>query len=174
MNFISILLVSLFSIGSFSNLNHTGETEEATFYIKKGFSKVNGQFNKIDYQISLDEKGYEAIYGTADIKTVTTGNATRDKHLQNKEWFDAANHPKITIQSKKIFRKKEGEYVGTFDIIIKGKTETKEIPFQVVDNGNGKLLKANFTLSIGAFDIGGGVVNWLVGDKVTINLNLSF
>lgn len=172
MKIISILLVTLFSIGNFTISDQTSKEGKVTFKIKKGFSTINGQFHKIDYSIALDKDGSGAISGTADISSVLAGNATRDTHLQNEAWFDANNHPKIAIQSKKIVRNKEGYYTGTFDIKIKGKTETKEIPFEVVTSGEGKLLKATFTLSLGTFDIGGGVVDLLVGDKVTVHIEL--
>lgn len=172
MKIISILFVALISAGNFTASPQAVKERKVTFKIKKGFSTINGQFSKVDYNISLDKDGLETISGTADIASVSTGNATRDKHLQNKAWFDATNHPKIAIQSQKIVKNKEGDYIGTFEIKIKGKTEVREIPFQVVSNGNNKNLKATFSLSIGAFDIGGGVVDLLVGDKVTVNMEL--
>lgn len=174
MKLIGILLVTLISIGNFTFSAQTAKDGKVTFKIKKGFSTINGQFSKIDYKIVLDKDGSGTISGTADISSVSTGNATRDKHLQNKAWFDATNHPEIAIQSRKIVKNKEGNYTGTFEIKIKGKTETKEIPFQVVTNGGSKLLKATFTVSIGTFDIGGGVVDLLVGDKVTVEMELPF
>lgn len=100
MKFISILLVSLLSIDNFTFSNQTTKEEKVTFRIKKGFSMVNGKFSKVDYNITLNKDGTETIYGTADISSVSASNSTRDKHLQNKEWFDATNYPKITIQSK--------------------------------------------------------------------------
>lgn len=172
MKLTSILLVALFSIGNFTISGQKANEGKVTFKIKKGFSTINGQFDKIDYRIALDKNGSGTISGTADISSISTGNAKRDQHLQNKEWFDAENHPQIAIQSKKITRNKEGDYTGTFDIKIKGKTETKEIPFEVVTNGRGKILKTTFTLSTGTFDIGGGVVDLLVGDKVTVHMAL--
>lgn len=174
MKLTSILLVTLFSIGNFTSTAQKAKEGKATFKIKKGFSTINGQFREIDYNVIFNKDGSGTISGTADISSVSTGNATRDKHLQNKEWFDATNYPKITIQSKKIIKNNDGTYVGTFEIKIKAKTEVHEIPFQVVNVGNGRNLKASFTLPTSAFDIGGGVVSLLVGDKVTVNMELPF
>lgn len=167
-------MITLFSIGNSNLPTSTVKEGKVSFKIKKGFSTINGHFSRIDYNIALDKNGSGTISGTADIASVSTGNKTRDTHLQNKSWFDATNHPKIAIQSKKIVKKKEGDYLGTFEIKIKGKTEVQEIPFQIVNNGNSNSLKATFSLSIGTFDIGGGVVDLLVGDKVTVNLELPF
>ncbi|WP_430615242.1 YceI family protein [Flavobacterium sp. JP2137] len=174
MKLVSILLITLFSTGNFTFSAQTAKDRKVTFNIKKGFSTINGQFSKIDYKIVLDKDGSETISGTVGISSISTGNAKRDKHLQNEVWLDATNHPQLVIQSKKIIRKKGGDYTGTFDIKIKGKTETKEIPFEVITNGGSKFLKATFTLSISTFDIGGGVVDLLVGDKVTVNVELPF
>ena len=174
MKLVSILLLTLFSIGNFSFADQKGNEGKVTFKIEKGFSTVNGKFSQIDYHIALDNDGSGTISGKADISSVSTGNSTRDKHLQNEAWFDTANHPKITIHSKKIIKNKEGDYTGTFEIKIKGKTETKEIPFGVVANGDGKILNATFTLSLATFDIGGGVVDLLVGDKLAVSIDLPF
>lgn len=170
----TVLLLALFSVGSPVPQPPAASDGQVTFSIKKGFGHVQGRFKVIDYKITLNKDGSGQISGTADVSSVTTGNASRDEHLQGESWFDAARHPKIQVSSKRINRTDKGGYTGSFEIKIKGKTETHEIPFQVENKGTGSILKATFTLSLGAYDIGGGPVNLLVGDKVTVNLNLPF
>jgi len=80
----------------------------------------------------------------------------------------------MSIQSRKIAKQTNGSYLGSFEIIIKGKSQIMQIPFEVLKNGHSKSLKANFNLSLGAFDIGGGIVSYLVGDKVLVHLYLPF
>jgi len=173
MKLMTILVLSLFTITSLSVTNQV-EQGDVEFSIKKAGTTVNGQFKKFDYKIELDGTGSGTIKGTADIASVATGNSKRDKHLQNEKWFYTEKFPQIIIQSKKVTRQKEGEYIGTFEITIKGKTQTKDIPFKISNNANKRNLTSTFKLSTGSFDIGGGFVSLLVADEVTVNLNLPF
>lgn len=155
MKFVSMLLVVLCSIGMITFSNQPTTEERVTFRIKKGFSTIKGEFSKVDYCIALDQSGAGTIYGTVTISSVSTGNATRDKHLQNQEWLDAATYPKIRLQARKIVKNKASMYTGTFEVTIKGKTEIQEIPFQILQDGDVKTLKATFYLSTATFGIGG-------------------
>lgn len=174
MKFLSMLFVGLCSIGMITFSNQPAKNEEVTFRIKKGFSTIKGEFSKADYCIALNQSGTGTIYGTVAISSISTGNTTRDKHLQNEDWFDAATYPKIRLQSRKIVKNKASMYTGIFEITLKGKTEIQEIPFQILQNGAESILKATFNLSTATFDIGGGIVHLLVGDKVTVDVQLPF
>lgn len=135
-----------------------------TFSIKKGFLTVKGEFKKYSYHIDPEAN----IYGKAEIASVYTESDKRDKHLQNQEWFDAKNYPYIEMQSTKITKVSQGKYLGTFDIKIKGKTQSKEIPFSI----EGDVLKMDFELSRKPFNVGSGFFGAIVGDNVKISLNL--
>ena len=129
-----------------------------TFSIKKGFLTVKGEFKKYSYHIDPEAK----------IASVYTESDKRDEHLQNQEWFDAKNYPYIEMQSTKITKVSQGKYLGTFDIKIKGKTQSKEIPFSI----EGDVLKMDFELSRKPFNVGSGFFGAIVGDNVKISLNL--
>ena len=135
-----------------------------TFSIKKGFLTVKGEFKKYSYHIDPEAN----IYGKAEIASVYTESDKRDEHLQNQEWFDAKNYPYIEMQSTKITKVSQGKYLGTFDIKIKGKTQSKEIPFSI----EGDILKMDFELSRKPFNVGSGFFGAIVGDNVKISLNL--
>ena len=135
-----------------------------TFSIKKGFLTVKGEFKKYSYHIDPETN----IYGKAEIASVYTESDKRDEHLQNQEWFDAKNYPCIEMQSTKITKVSQGKYLGTFDIKIKGKTQSKEIPFSI----EGDILKMDFELSRKPFNVGSGFFGAIVGDNVKISLNL--
>ena len=135
-----------------------------TFSIKKGFFTVKGEFKKYSYHIDPEAN----IYGKAEIASVYTESDKRDEHLQNQEWFDAKNYPYIEMQSTKITKVSQGKYLGTFHIKIKGKTQSKEIPFSI----EGDVLKMDFELSRKPFNVGSGFFGAIVGDNVKISLNL--
>ena len=135
-----------------------------TFSIKKGFLTVKGEFKKYSYHIDPEAN----IYGKAEIASVYTESDKRDEHLQNQEGFDAKNYPYIEMQSTKITKVSQGKYLSTFDIKIKGKTQSKEIPFSI----EGDILKMDFELSRKPFNVGIGFFGVIVGDNVKISLNL--
>jgi len=170
---LSIFLISFFTSTGFS-FNNLNEQPMVKFQITKGFSTVTGHFKDVDYKVNLNGEELSSLSGTSKVASVQTKSSLRDKHLQKQEWFDSAKYPLIVIQSKKVSKQRNGSYLGLFDIKIKGKSQIKEIPFEVLKNGENKSLKANFNLSLADFDIGGGIVSYLVGDKVTVNLDLPF
>lgn len=40
--------------------------------------------------------------GSVDVASIDTGNAQRDEHLRSADFFDAANHPLIAFESRRI------------------------------------------------------------------------
>nr|WP_321413716.1 YceI family protein [uncultured Allomuricauda sp.] len=168
-----IIFACFLAIESIS-LNTINEKDEVAFSIRKGFGTVEGYFKKVDYDIEINEGSSNSISGKAQISSVSTGNSTRDKHLQNEDWFFTEKYPQIRIQSKRITKITDNEYSGTFDITIKNKTKSKEIPFGIEVIDGKKHLVATFNLSIEDYEIGGGFVSMLVADQVTVNLNLPF
>lgn len=173
MNLLSIFLISFFALTGYSLSNAT-EKNLVNFHITKGFGKVTGHFKEVEYKINLADEKSSSLSGTVKIASVQTTSSLRDKHLQNEEWFNAAQYPLVAIQSRKITKLSNGSYVGLFEIKIKGKSHLMQIPFDVLKSGDKKSVKAAFTLSISDFDIGGGMVSYVVGDTVTVNLDLPF
>lgn len=162
--------VVLFLIGTATLSGQTSTDGKVAFSIKKGLSTVKGEFQKFNYIIDLNGQ----VGGTAEVASVKTKSANRDKHLQSESWFNAEKYPHIEVKSQKITQKSHKEYVGIFDIKIKGTTQTKEIPFQIINENGRKILNMNFNLSLNEFNIGSGFLGFIVSDKVTVNLSLPF
>lgn len=163
--FIILLLASTTSL--FAQNSTEGKI---TFRVKKGFSTVQGEFQKFNYNIDLNGQ----VGGSAEVASIKTKSSKRDEHLQSEEWFNAKNFPQIEVISQKIEKKSGENFVGTFSIKIKGKTETKEIPFKIIKENEKNFFRMNFTLSLKTFNIGSGFLGFLVGDNVTVDLNLPF
>lgn len=160
----------LFFVGTAMVGAQTSTNGKIAFSIKKGLSTVKGEFQKFNYNIDLNGQ----VGGTAEVVSIKTKSANRDKHLQSESWFNAEKYPQIEVKSQRITKKSNEEYVGIFDIKIKGKTETKEIPFQIINENGSKTLKMSFKLSLDTFDIGSGFLGFIVSDKVTVDLSLPF
>ena len=146
-------------------------------------SEVDGQFKTFSGKVLLDEKDLtkSQVEFSADVASVDTDNADRDKHLKSPDFFDAAKNPKITFKSTGI--KKTGKaYKVTGDLTMRG--VTKKVTFdatisQPVMNPWGKWVRGvKISGEVNRQDFGiswntsldkGGVV---LGDEVALNIKL--
>lgn len=88
-------------------------------------SKVNGQFKSVKGTVDLDDNKPEntKIDAEIDATAIDTGDAKRDGHLKSPDFFDVANHPKITFKSKKVTSAGPGKYKVDGDLTIRGVTK---------------------------------------------------
>lgn len=156
------------------------------FRVRHLFTAVDGRFDKYDGTIRFDPAKPEeaSVEGTIDAASVNTNVAERDKHLRSADFFDVANHPKITFKSTKVLEvapdKSRGKMAGLLGI----RGVEKEVVLDVAFHGQGKDPWGNFkagfsaTTRIQRKDFGlkwndtletGGL---LVGDDVEIRLEV--
>lgn len=147
-------------------------------------STVTGQFRKFYAEAETENEKFEnaKIRFEADIDSIDTREPQRDAHLKSADFFDAANHPKMTFVSKSFKRISDHQYELVGNLTIRG--TTKEITLDVVYNGTvkglygndvagfeitGELNRLDFGLKWNAITEAGGVV---VSDKVKLELAL--
>jgi polyisoprenoid-binding protein YceI len=145
-------------------------------------ASVTGNFTKFTGWMETEKEDFTdgKIYFEADVNSLTTNHEQRDAHLRTNDFFDAANHPKLTFRSKNVSKKKYNEYVVTGDITIRG--ITKEVKLDVVYNGMvkgfggvetagfeiaGKFNRHDFGIAFNALTEAGHLV---VGEEVKIEL----
>lgn len=99
---------------------------------------ARGQFKEYSGALRLDPKDFSksAFEGEIDVASIDTGNADRDAHLRNNDFFDVAHHPKITFKSSRIETKSEGEFLVHGDLTIRG--VTKPVALEVEFHGTSK------------------------------------
>ena len=146
---------------------------------------VRGQFKAYRGTLALDPADFarSRFEGEIDVASIDTGNGQRDDHLRTGDFFDAANHPKITFKSTKIEPKSGGsedEYLVHGDLTIRG--VTKPVALEVEYLGTSKnpwgktvagrsahatINRRDFGVSYNALLETGGVA---VGEKVKIEI----
>lgn len=146
-------------------------------------STVTGQFNTFSGQVTADGEDFDGaeVSFEADIDSIDTNNEQRDQHLKSADFFDAANHPKMTYKGK-LEKNGEDSYLLNGEMNIRGhaKPVALEVSFggQMVDPyGNekagfeisGKINRKEFGLAWSAVTEAGGVV---VADEVKLLLNV--
>jgi polyisoprenoid-binding protein YceI len=149
-------------------------------------STVSGHFNKFDASIETGKDDFTdaKIKFKAEINSIDTKNAQRDEHLKSPDFFDAANHPYISFESKSVKKISDYELEVTGDLTIRG--ITKEQKLDVIYNGTvsgfGDSRVAGFEIrtKVNRFDYGlkwnaiteaGGVV---VSNEVKIEILAEF
>lgn len=145
---------------------------------------ARGQFKTYSGQVNLDEKDFtrSTFEGEIDVASIDTGNADRDNHLRNNDFFDAPNHPKITFKSTKIEKKGDGEYIVHGDLTIRGVTKPVALEVEYVGiskNLYGKIVagfgvrgtinRKDFGVNFNAVLETGGVA---LAEKVKIEIDL--
>ena len=146
-------------------------------------STVSGKFTKFEGKLEGDPADFSnaQITFTADIDSITTGNEQRDGHLKSADFFDAANHPKLSFKSTAIVGKGDNEYKVTGDLTIRNTTKpiSLNVEFGGVQNDlygqtvagfeiTGKINRQEYGLSWSAVTEAGGIV---VADDVKLIIN---
>jgi polyisoprenoid-binding protein YceI len=135
-----------------------GAHSSANFTVKHmGISTVHGRFADVGGTILFDAQAPEKSSVTAVIKSasVTTDNATRDKHLNTPDFFDTATYPEIRFQSTSIRKEGGDKYAVVGNLTIRDVTKQVEFPFTLVQGKGAKgepRLGAEATLSINRYD----------------------
>lgn len=145
---------------------------------------VRGQFKEYRGSLNLDAKDFtrSTFSGEIDVASIDTGNGDRDNHLRTGDFFDAANHPKITFKSTRIESKGDAEYVVHGDLTIRGVTKpvaldvefhgTSKNPYGKTVAGfsaRGTINRKDFGVSFNAILETGGVA---VAEKVKLELDI--
>lgn len=99
-----------------------------------GITNVNGEFSLYDAQVTLDPADLRTLKVNAnvDVSSINTDNERRDGHLKSPDFFDAANHPKMTFVSKGISDVKGMEFKMAGDLTIRGTTKPVVLDVEMV------------------------------------------
>lgn len=141
---------------------------------------VHGKFNEFSGTVSLENNAIQAATGTIQTKSIDTGIARRDTHLRSPDFFDAAQYPTITFQSKRV-EKRDGDTVLIGDFTMHGVTKEVALPVTLKGPikdpwGNSrvglqaktKLNRRDYGLKYNQMLETGGLV---VGDEIEIEIN---
>jgi polyisoprenoid-binding protein YceI len=147
-------------------------------------STVTGKFEKFDASVLTngDDWNGAQVEFSADINSINTGVSDRDNHLKSADFFDAANHPKLTYKSNSFKKTGDNEFLMSGDMTMRGTTRPLEMkvefggimqdPYGNIKAGfelSGKLNRKEFGLHWNAVTEAGGVV---VADEIKLALNV--
>ena len=145
-------------------------------YNHLGFSNQTHKFDKTSGKVVLDraEKAGSVVV-TIDAKSVNTGYALFNEHIQAADYFDTANHPTITFKSEKMAFRGDQPVSVVGDLTIKGVTKPVTLTITHFQCQPHPMLKveacgANATTQIKRSDFNMGKNAPYVSDEVTLTL----
>lgn len=160
---------------------------EVAFKVKHlMISTVTGHFNNFDGTVNAEKEDLTdaTVHFEADVNSVSTNNEQRDGHLKSSDFFDAANHPKLTFNSTAMNKKSGNNYELEGNLTLRGVTKPVKLEVEYAGKmtdfyGNekhgfevtGKINRKDFGLEWGAVTEAGGVV---VSDEVKLQANVQF
>ena len=167
----SILVIALLIFtGAWAQVKQTVTKSSVTYEIKNMGIKTNGKFGNVQADINFDKANLagSSIEASIDVNSIDSDNAMRDNHLKADDYFDAAKYPRITMKSTSFKQKGSNNFVGLFNIVIKGKTKAIEVPFTYTDSANMALFKGSFKINRQDFGVGGK--SMVLADDVNVTL----
>ena len=147
-------------------------------------SNVTGSFDKFEGSVESENEDFEGadIAFSADVASISTNNADRDKHLRSDDFFNAEKYPKLTFQSTSFTKKSNGDYELKGNLTIRN--VTKPVTLGVEYNGSavdpygqtkagfeisGKINRKEYNLKWDAVTEAGSIV---VSDEVRLVVNV--
>jgi len=149
-------------------------------------STVTGSFTKFEVNVSTEGEDLTTarINFSADVDSINTGNAQRDGHLKSPDFFDIANHPKITFESTSMQKVSDENYKLHGNLSMHGVTHPIELSVEYGGtakdpygntragfNLEGKINRKDYGLVYNALLETGGVA---ISEEVKILANLEF
>lgn len=150
-------------------------------------SNVKGTFGGLKGVLHYNEAdpALSSVNVSADVNTLSTGDAQRDGHLKSADFFDAATYPEMTFRSTGVKKTGAGELKVDGELTVHGVTrpvtfavEGMEAPgkdpwgnLRLGLSATAKVNRKDFGLSWNSTLETGGV---LVGDEVSLSLEAQF
>lgn len=169
----TILLMLITNRTVYTQKSVAVDSVKIDFTIRNAGFNVHGTMGGGKAQIEFDPAHPAAakISGSADPNTISTGNATRDRHLKRSDYFDVQNFPEIKIASQRVQQTEPGKYTGTFLLTIKNTSKSITMPFTYSQEGNKCVFKAEMQIDRLDFKVGESSI--ILSDNVKINVEIT-
>lgn len=120
----------------------------------------------------LDESLFDV---RIDVASITTGSNDRDPYLPSKDWFFTKQFPTATFRTTGFSAKGGDDYVAQGVVTIRGVSQTIDLPFTWVVDGDQAKMHAETVLERTVFGVGQGefAATDVVGRDVRVVVDLT-
>ncbi|MEJ7809322.1 MAG: YceI family protein [Gemmatimonadaceae bacterium] len=96
------------------------------------YGRVKGRFDGLRGTILYDDARpvNSSVTMVIEAASLKTGSAHRDEHLRSPDFFDVERFPRITFQSARVSRARDGSLLATGPLAMHGVTKEVTIPFR--------------------------------------------
>lgn len=143
-----------------------------------GFSRQLNRFDKTTGTVVFDKEAKTgSVDVTIDLKSVSTGHALFNEHLQGEDFFDTANHPVATFKSTQVHFDGDKPVRIDGELTIKGITRPVSLAVRSFQNMAHPIVKkdaigANATTTVKRSDFNADKHAPYVSDEVTLSIAL--
>jgi polyisoprenoid-binding protein YceI len=144
-------------------------------------TKVRGRFPVQSGTVTIAANPLESsVVAVIDVAGVNSGEAGRDDHLRNADFFEVEKWPTVTFRSTKVEDAGHGEYKVTGDLTIKDVTRPVTLDLEYLGtvaspfgdqragfSASAEISRKDWGITFNMALEGGGVV---VGDKIKLNI----
>jgi polyisoprenoid-binding protein YceI len=142
-----------------------------------GFNRVLGRFEDISGEVVLDEANpaNSSVRATIQVASVDSGNDTRDSHLREPRWLNAAQFPTMEFRSTsvRLTGERTAEVIGELTLLGRSHPVTLAVTLnQIADSPSNRRRSAGFsaTGSLTRSTWGSTLAQNLIGDEVSITI----
>lgn len=141
-----------------------------------GASNAWGRFNDLSGKLTTDGDAVTGVDIVVKADSVDTGNAKRDEHLKNADFFNTKQFPEITFKSTKVKKLGDDSFEATGDLTLHG--VTKPVTVKLTRTGTGtnpkgaKLSGYDSSFSLKRSDFGMSNMLGGIGDDVLLTVSL--
>ncbi len=191
--FAGLTLVTASATGTASTASRAAEDRGVeTYDIDGGHSSVvfkvkhldvtwfYGRFNEIEGTYSIDhgDPTKSSVQLTIPTASIDTNSTSRDLEMKSAGFFDAEAHPELTFESKQVEVVDETHWKVTGELGCKGKTHEVVVDLHYTGEtdhprfGFRTGFEGTFEIDRVAFDIGAGMPESLLSQKVYVTIGL--
>jgi polyisoprenoid-binding protein YceI len=140
---------------------------EVRFIINNAGLEVEGNFKSVDGTFITSGSDHKPILiiGQVAVKSIDTGIALRDAHLQGKDYFHASQFPNLRMQLVDV----SGQ-TAKFNVQMRGRSMPVAVPFEWRHAAPKGIFTAEFKLNRKDFGVGGA--SWLLSEEVLVKIRL--
>lgn len=166
-----LLLLAMVLLGTVGNAQNWKPVSAAILFKTKMLGvNVDGRLGGFSGYIRFNPNDLATAQfsGSVDASSIDTDNSLRNKHLKEKEeFFHVSKFPSLKMKSLKVER--DGiNFVGLFELTIKGITKQVRIPFTFKQEENKAVFRGQATINRKDWTIGGNTFG--MSSDVTISI----